>query len=195
MAPRRVRIAGRAFLAFFVTILGGIVPGILPRSGWAQKPSRDDVQAAYLYNFGKFVRWPQGADQGPMVVCIAGTDPVGQAVARLVDGESISGRSVEERNVSVPDAVAACSILFVGAAEREQTPKFLAAAEGRPILTVGDTPDFLALGGMIAFVPVGDHIRFSVNLDACGHHRIGVSSELLKVAVTVTGNPGTGGAP
>ena len=30
------------------------------QAGQAQKTSRDDVQAAYLYNFGKFVRWPQG---------------------------------------------------------------------------------------------------------------------------------------
>ncbi|MGB6158059.1 MAG: hypothetical protein WBH45_07255, partial [Acidobacteriaceae bacterium] len=40
---------------------GGTWPG---RDARAQKPSRDDVQAAYLYNFGKFVRWPEGAGHG-----------------------------------------------------------------------------------------------------------------------------------
>jgi hypothetical protein len=33
-----------------------------------------------------------------------------------------------------------------------------------------------------------------VNLDACSRHSVGLSSELLKVAVTVTGKGGRGGA-
>jgi hypothetical protein len=47
---------------------------------------------------------------------------------------------------------------------------------------------------MIQFVLVGDHVRFAVNLEAVSRHRIVLSSELLKVAATVTGSSGTGGA-
>lgn len=176
-----------------------LVPAIFltaaQQEGWAQRPSRDEVQAAYLYNFGKFVRWPQGADQGPIVLCVADEDRFGQTVARLVTGEEIGGRPVQERNLDTPDGVGACSILFVGATERDREESFLAAAEGKPILTVGDNPDFLAQGGAVQFVLVGDHVRFSVNLAACSRRRMTLSSELLKVAVMVTGNSGAGGAP
>jgi hypothetical protein len=161
--------------------------------GRAQKTSRDDVQAAYLYNFGKFIRWPQGGDRGPMLVCVAGRDPFGQAVAKLVEGEQIDGRRVEERDLDSAEGVGACSILFVATEEHAREDSFLAAAEGKPILTVGNGPDFIARGGMIAFVLVGDHLRFAVNLEAINRHRIAVSSELLKVAVAVTGNSGAGG--
>jgi hypothetical protein len=160
----------------------------------AEKPSRDDVQAAYLYNFGKFVRWPESRGLGPMLVCVAGQDPLGQTIGKLVDGEEINGRPVQERNLDRPEGVGACSILFVGATAHGQEAGFLAAAEGKPILTVSDSPDFLAHGGMIQFVQVEDHVRFSVNLDACSRHSVALSSELLKVAVAVTGKSGTGGA-
>lgn len=181
------RIAATAAIALALVLLA-------PQVGQAQKTSRDDVQAAYLYNFGKFVRWPQGADRGPMLVCIAGHDPFGQAVGKLVAGEEIDGRPVEERDIESTEGEGACSILFVGTAEHAWEDSFLAAAEGKPILTVGEGPDFLAHGGMIQFVLVGDHIRFAVNLEAVIRHRIVVSSELLKVAVAVTGNTGAGGA-
>ena len=167
---------------------------LLLQAEQAQKTSRDDVQAAYLYNFGKFVRWPQGVDRGPMLVCIAGRDPFGQVVGKLVDGEEIGGRLVGERDIESPEGMGACSILFVGTEEHARDFSFLAAAEGKPILTVGEGPDFLARGGMIQFLLVGDHVRFAVNLEAVIQHRIVLSSELLKAAVTVTGNPGTGGA-
>ncbi|HVT99277.1 MAG TPA: YfiR family protein [Acidobacteriaceae bacterium] len=175
--------------------LGGVVALLMltAQVGHGQKSFRDDVQAAYLYNFGKFVRWPQSADRGPMLVCIAGRDPIGQAVAKLVAGEEIDGRRVEERDLDSPEDEGACSILFVGLGEHAREDSFLMRAEGKPILTVGDGPDFLARGGMIQFILVGDHVRFAVNLEAINRHRIAVSSELLKVAVKVTGNPGPGG--
>ena len=195
MGPGRVesalrRVTHRAARSISIATMALMLAG---QAGQAQKTSRDDVQAAYLYNFGKFVRWPQAADRGPMLVCVAGRDPFGQAVGKLVEGEEIDGRHVEERDLESPESVGACSILFVGAGEFAREESFLAAAESKPILTVGDGPDFLARGGMIQFVLVGDHVRFAANLAAINRHRITVSSELLKVAVTVTGNPGTGG--
>ncbi len=191
-ALHRVGVSRVQRLVWMLAVMAGALL-VAQQEGWAQRPSPDDVQAAYLYNFGKFVRWPQGADQGPIVLCVAAQDRFGQTVARLVTGEEIGGRLVEERNLDTPDGVGACSILFKGATEGGREESFLAAAEGKPILTVGDTPDFLAHGGAVQFVLVGDHVRFSVNLEACNRHRMTLSSELLKVAVMVTGNPGTGG--
>jgi hypothetical protein len=180
-------------------LVSSLLPGVAiaiacsPTWLWAQKPSRDDVQAAYLYNFGKFARWPEGSERSPLMVCVAGQDPFGETIGKLVDGEQINGRPLAERNIERPEAVGVCSILFVGSALHAQQERFLAAAEGKPILTVGDSADFIAHGGMIQFVLVEDHVRFSVNLNACSRHRLTLSSELLKVAVSVTGKPERGG--
>jgi len=165
----------------------------MPQEAGAQKPSRDDVQAAYLYNFGKFVRWPENAGHGPIEVCVAGDDSFGQVMGRLVAGEQINGRRFEVRNLDRPEGAGACAIVFVDTAEPVREDAFLAAAAGKPILTVGDAPDFLARGGMIQFLLVEDHVRFSVNLAAASRCGVGLSSELLKVAVAVTGKPETGG--
>jgi hypothetical protein len=181
-----------AWLACWLAAGLAAAGGIWSREAEAQKPSRDDVQAAYVYNFGKFVRWPERAGHGAIVVCVAGQDPFEQTIGKLATGGQIDGRALEIRNLERPERVGACSILFVGAAELAHG--YLAAAADKPILTVGDAPDFLARGGMIQFVLVEDHVRFSVNLDAANHCGVELSSELLKVAVSVTGKPGTGGA-
>jgi hypothetical protein len=186
------RVRGGMRRAYLLLVAGACLAGSTTNA-LAEKPSRDDVQAAYLYNFGKFVRWPESRGLGPMLVCVAGQDPFGQTISKLVDGEQIDGRHLEERNLDRPEGVGACSILFVGATAHGQEAGFLAAAEGKPILTVSDSPDFLTHGGMIQFVQVEDHVRFSVNLDACSRHSVALSSELLKVAVAVTGKSGTGG--
>jgi len=183
----RRRWAARALLA-----IGALLffpgPGAL-----AQLPTRDEVEAAYLYNFGKFVRWPAAAAQGPLTICVAAPASLRDALGRLVAGEQINGRPLEVKGLDRPESVAGCSILFVGSAEAGRMDAFLAAAAGKPVLTVGDGPDFLVRGGTIQFVLMEDHVRFSVNLNAANREGLSLSSELLKVAVSVTGQPQTGG--
>lgn len=174
-----------AWVVLGVLVVGG--GATIPAN--AQKSSRDDVQAAYLYNFGKFVRWPDRAGNGPLVVCVAGQDSFRQAIEKLVTGEQIEGRPLEVRSIERPESAGGCAILFVGTPERARTEGFLAATAGKPILTVGDGPDFLARGGMIQFVLVEDHVRFSVNLEAANRNGVNLSSELLKVAMSVNGKP------
>jgi hypothetical protein len=61
----------------------------------------------------------------------------------------------------------------------------VASAADRPILLVGNAPDFLDRGGMINFVVVNNRIRFDINVK--NSHRAGleISSKLLKVARTI----------
>lgn len=158
------------------------------------RASLGDVEAAYLYNFGKFVRWPDDPSHGPMLICVAGKDPFAQTVAHLVTGERLNDRLLQVRNPDRADAVQGCSILFVGAGQRAQLDSYLAAASGKPILTVGDSPDFLARGGIVQFVFEENHVRFAVNLNAANRNGLSLSSQLLKVAVSIVGNPATGGA-
>lgn len=183
---KRWRGAGLSLMVAMLVSMGSLVP-----RAWAQRPSEDEVEAAYLYNFGKFVRWPEGGGHGPMQICVAGRESFEQTVGKLTSGEKINGRPLEVQMVDRPEAAAGCSILFVGAMDRAHTGALLAATAGKPVLTVGDGADFLDQGGMIQFVLVQDHVRFSVNLSAVNRCGVGLSSELLKVAVRVTGRPGS----
>ncbi len=182
----------RRWVAAGMLTIAATVGGVYP-SAWAQRASQDQVEAAYLYNFGKFVRWPEGG-HGPMWICVAQRDAFEQTVDKLTSGEQIDGRSLEVKRVDRPEAAAGCSILYVGPMDRAHADALLAAVAGKPVLTVGDGPDFLERGGMIQFVLVQDHVRFSVNLDAANRCGVGLSSELLKVAVRVVGKPEKEGA-
>lgn len=165
-----------------------------PTSANAERPSPDEVEAAYLYNFGKFATWPPQAANGTLTICITGADDLSRLAEQLVQGERIGGRPLAAERVDRTSDVKGCSILFIGGTEQEHLEGYLEAAAGKPILTVGDSPDFLRHGGIIQFVPTGSHVRFSINLDAARQNHLKLSSELLKVAFQVKGKPGPGGA-
>jgi len=76
---------------------------------------------------------------------------------------------------------------YISAAEDTHMKSDLDELRGQAILTVSDAADFLEHGGMIQFVIVANHVRFAVNLDAVRSAQLTLSSELLRVAISVRG--------
>lgn len=175
-----------------IVLAGALCP--LPGSAAPnEKPSEYDVEAAYLFNFGKFVTWPGNSsppDQ-PFTICLLGDDPLAPALDRLVAGEKINGKSVIDTKVSRLEDALNCSILYISSSEAARLNRVLAALKGAPVLTVSDIPDFTERGGMIQFVLRENRVRFSVNLVPAQHDHLTLSSELLKVAVDVKRGEGS----
>ncbi|HTV07847.1 MAG TPA: YfiR family protein [Candidatus Aquilonibacter sp.] len=180
-------------LASVMTV--GPVGAIQPVNAPSTLPTQADVEAVYLFDFGKFVRWPSGVDRGPFQICVAATHSFAAGVERTIANEAIDGRTLTVREISRPEEETGCAVLFIDASERERSDVLLRGAADKPLLTVSDLPDFLARGGMIQFQIIQNRVRFSVNLDAVNRSHLVMSSELLKVAVDVKGRAEQGGAP
>lgn len=165
-------------------LLNGLDPGI---AAWANGFDEYAVKAAYLYNFAKFVEWPlQSFDRAdaPLLICITGANPFGEALASLAD-KTVEHHPVEVRHQ--PDAanLEHCHIVFVSRAEPGRWTAVRDRCGGLPILTVSDIGDFVRQGGMIGLVESDQRIRFDINLAAARQAGLRLSSQLLKLAMTV----------
>lgn len=153
------------------------------------KPTEYQVKAAYLYNFGKFIRWPATSKSNSFAICVLGHDPFGPTLDATLAGETIDGRKVVAMRLSRAQDAADCRILFISASENARLDDILAVLGKTGVLTVSDMPQFTERGGMIQFVLEGDRVRFEVNLGAAQRASLSPSSELLKVATTVRTTP------
>lgn len=160
-----------------------------------QRPTEYQVKAAYLFNFGKFVAWPEKTDlerSAPFEICVLGDDPFGAALDTAVTGATIRGKDVAAKRIAKPQDVGACKVLFISTSEDSRLSAVLSALGKMNVLTVSDIPQFSERGGMIQFVRDGDRVRFEVNLSNAEGAGLNLSSELLKVAVRVTRTPRPG---
>lgn len=137
------------------------------------------VKAAYLFNFLKFVEFP--TTDGPLVVCVAGRNPFGTVLENAVRGEQVQGRAIVARVILEPEP--GCDMIFIP--EGAATAAYLRAARGTATLTVGETPQFIAQGGIINFVREGNNIRFEIDPDAAEQAKLRISARLLQLATLV----------
>ena len=153
-----------------------------------------DVKAAFLYNFTKFVQWPESAfhdERSSLNLCVLGDDPFGRVLQQIAEGEA-AGRRLTVLRASRMSDPAVCQILFVSRSERDKLPQIFKAVRGSPVLTVGDTQGFLEQGGIVNFVLEGSKVRFEISQESAERVGIKISSKLLRLATRVVpgGKPG-----
>jgi len=150
------------------------------------------VKAAFLYNFAKFVEWPPGtfsSPSDPIGICIAGVNPFGSTLDTMVQGKKMGERVFAVRRIPDTQQAKECQILFIGGTEWKRLRSLLDALKGAAILTVGETDDFTAAGGMIAFQLAGPRVRIQIDLETAEHSRLKISSKLLSLAQIVKRQP------
>ncbi len=165
-------------------LLGGLLLG---GHAWASEFDEYAVKAAYLYNFAKFVEWPPKAfptANAPLLICIAGDNPFGEALAAL-SGKTVVSHPVEVRHIPMATNLDQCHIVFIGRSEQGRFKTVLAKLVRLPILTVSDIGDFAQTGGMIGLVEAEQRIRFDINLAITRQSNLKLSSQLLKLATIV----------
>jgi len=155
------------------------------------RPTESQVKAAYLFNFGKFVRWQVDREfsTDSLSICVLGKDPFGAVLDSTVVGEKIDGRKITVRRLAKVQDAARCDILFISSSEESRLAAIFPTVQRYGTLTVSDIPNFAERGGMIEFVTQQEKIRFEVNRSAAEESHLTLSSELLKVAVKVIDSP------
>ena len=142
----------------------------------------DNIKAAFLYNFTKFIVWPAQPGGEPFRICTVAEPAFGVAVDRIIADESIDGRSIVRHSPAAPDGARGCQILFLGRLENDRAEKWIAAVRGTPVLVVGESPAVWERGAHINFVVDDNRVRFDVNTNATTESGLSVSSKLLRVA-------------
>ena len=145
------------------------------------------LKAAFLYNFAKYVEWPPGvfaSADAPLLICIAGANPFGDALA-MISGKAVESHPVVVRHIPAATGLEQCHVVFLGRAEQGRYKTVLGKLASLPILTVSDINDFAQAGGMIGLVEAERNIRFAINLTVARQAKLKLSSQLLKLAMIV----------
>jgi YfiR/HmsC-like len=174
-------IAGICILALPLVLLAAVQRG---------RPTQYDVEAVYLYQFGKFVQWPASSPPNDKFqICVMGRDPFGPILDSTIAGEKIGDSPLQAARIAGIDGAKRCRILYLSPSEEPRVESMLHELGNAPILTVSDLPDFAARGGMIEFVVQDNRVRFDINVAAAKKAGLTISSDLLKVAAAVRGAP------
>ena len=177
---------GTALRTWFarLLVLALLLPHPLFASQHLPSAKEEEIKAAFLYNFTKFIIWPANTFISPsssFKSCLLADHTKG-AVLYALRGKQVGGRSIEVISFDSMQDIDSCQILYIGDSDLEARQKALAAVNGKPILTIGENRGFAEQGGMINFYIDDDRVLFEINVDAINQVGLSASSRLLSLA-------------
>ena len=150
--------------------------------------TESQVKAAYLYNFAKFIAWPEGSfakADAPMEICVLGDTSFESTLKEIVYSHTVDGHPVQVVHVTAVADAHKCHILFIPSPQDKQARALIEAIRNNSIVTVGETQGFLEEGGMIRFALQEGKVTFQVSLRAAALSGVRISARLLGVATQV----------
>lgn len=145
----------------------------------------DQFKAAYVFNFVKFVAWPDTETTDTLTICFVGGDGVYDALTNGMADKRVGARSLVAVQVTDTMLAPRCDALYI---EASKAANFMLPADPA-VLTISDAANFTARGGMIGLFTENHRLRFVINVRNASQAGLHISSDLLKLAAHVQRGP------
>lgn len=172
---------GLAVAALFSTI---------PAAHGQGQPSREnEIKAAYISQFGRYVDFPAEAfskAEEPFVIAAACSKELADQLTATTRKKTLHGRPIVVRRFNVLEEVGSCHVLFMS----ENTGKDLEAKVhakflNSPVLLVGEGEEYLTRGGMIAIYIRDGKVKLKMSREAAERVGLKPSNKLLQLPAPV----------
>lgn len=143
-----------------------------------------DIKAMFLYNFLKYVEWPDAPQDNVYRVGVIGNSGITQSLERLAASKRGDARKIEIVRM-LPGTAQACHILFVPNSSSIDLQELSRRFQGQGVLVVTEYHRAPEKGAGINLVNIDSKVRFEIYIAAIKQSGLKVSSQLSNLAVEV----------
>ena len=165
-----------------VVLIGIIMMVTSFQSAWAQK---EKYHSIFIYNFSKYVKWPDAQNSGKFVIGILGSSPIQKDLKAMAAAKQVNGMTIEIKQFKSVSEVKDCHILYVSATESAKFDQVLSNTNSKPMLIVTDNPGLAKKGAAINFVEVDGKIKFELSQKNAEARGLKVAGSLASLAILV----------
>ncbi|MDW8331027.1 MAG: YfiR family protein [Cyclobacteriaceae bacterium] len=151
----------------------------------AQERPEHEIHAAMLFNFIKYVQWPDEGAAGDFVVGVMGEDNVFNTLKAWYDGKPKGAKKYVIKKLTSADEAAACHVVYLGKSKSKEFDSIKAAISGKPVLTVTDGTGLGQKGSCINFRIIDGKLKWELNQSTVTSSNLKVSGQLASMSILI----------
>lgn len=151
----------------------------------AQEKPMHEIHSAMLYNFIKYVQWPNEGDGSEFVVGVLGDDEVFNTLKQWYDGKPKGTKKYVIKKLGSATEANTCSVVYLGKTKSGQFDEVKGATVGKPILTITNGNGLGQKGSCINFKVMDGKLKFEMNQGTFSAANLKVSSQLTSMAILI----------
>ncbi|GIV37192.1 MAG: hypothetical protein KatS3mg032_1571 [Cyclobacteriaceae bacterium] len=166
-------------LMFFLMMAGAAV------TGQAQERPEHEIHAAMLFNFIKYVQWPDEAAPGDFVVGVMGEDNVFNTLKAWYDGKPKGAKKYVVKKLTTANEAASCHVVYLGKSKSKEFENIKSSIAGKPVLTVTDGNGLGQKGSCINFRVIDGKLKWELNQATFSSSNLKVSGQLASMSILI----------
>lgn len=151
----------------------------------AQDRPMHEVYSMMVFNFIKYVQWPDHDQSGEFVIGVIGNSDVYATLNSWYGGKAKGSKTYVIKKFGSAAEMSDCHVVFIDKSKSGEFDSVNKKVKGRGTLVVTDRSGLGQKGSCINFTTVDAKLRFELNQQAVEASNLKVSSTLSSMAILI----------
>jgi hypothetical protein len=152
---------------------------------YAQERAAHEVYSMMVFNFVKYVQWPDHDKSGEFVIGVVGNDDIYNTLNTWYGGKAKGSKTYVIKKFKNAAEISDCQVLFIDKSKSNEFDVISGKVKGKGTLLVTDKNGLGARGSCINFKTVDEKLRFELNQQAIEASNLKVSGALTSMAILI----------
>jgi len=144
------------------------------------------IKAIYIYNFTKYIEWPDNYKEGNFVIGVIGSNAalMGE-LNHMAASKTVGSQKLEIRSVTNPTEAAQCHIIYILTDNSATLADVISKVKNHSTLIITDKPGMAKQGAGINFAVVENKQKIELNKANIEKYKLKIASTLVDMSVQV----------
>jgi hypothetical protein len=158
---------------------------LITGSAFAQERPMHEVYSMMVFNFTKYVQWPDHTATGEFVIGVIGNNDVFKTLETWYGGKPRGSKTYVIKKFNSSSEVSDCHVLFIDKSKSGEFDAVNAKVQGKGTLLITDKNGLGEKGSGINFKTVDNKLKFELNQKAIETANLKVSGALSSMAILI----------
>lgn len=151
----------------------------------AQERPMHEVYSMMVYNFTKYVQWPDHNESGEFVIAVIGNTDLFNTLNTWYGGKPRGGKTYVIKKFNSAAEVSNCHVVFVDKTKSGEFDTVNSRVKGKGTLVITDKTGLGEKGSGINFKTVDNKLKFELNQKVLEASNLKVSGSLTSMAILI----------
>lgn len=143
----------------------------------------EKFKALFMYNFTKYLEWPESERQGDFVIAVLGESALMDELKIIAEKKKVGFQSIVVQKISSPDQLPKCHIVYIPESKTNQINAIKIKLASSSTVIIADNPGSIAKGAGINYVVNSGKQVFEISKTNLEKQNIKVGADLLSLGI------------
>jgi hypothetical protein len=158
---------------------------LITGSVFSQNRPIHEVYSMMVFNFTKYVQWPDHATTGEFVIGVVGNSDIYNTLQGWYGGKPRGSKTYVVKKFNSASEVTDCHVLYIDKSKSNEFDNVNSKVQGKGTLVITDKSGLGEKGSGINFKTVDNKLKFELNQKAIELSNLKVSGALSSLAILI----------